>query len=160
MKYLVFISLFLLVGCASVPKPVYVDLSPAIANTTNAAKALNAALKDKSIALKNKAIEVAQSEIKQVQTQLFTESDLAKKIQAQRDFFMNADKEKDKVIADLKQKISHFNKLLFFLSSLIGLIAGFFVGRIAMAFSPYGLFIGIGAGASAFGASWALLSHL
>lgn len=149
-----------MVGCASVPKPVYMDLSPAIANTTNAAKALNEALKNKSISLKNKAIEVAQNNIKQVQTQLFTEADLAKKIQAQRDFFMNADKEKDKVIADLKQKISHFNKLLFFLSSLIGLIAGFFVSRIAMAFSPYGLFIGIGAGASAFGASWALLSHL
>ena len=151
---------FLLVGCASIPKSNYFDLSPAIANTNNAVKELDVALKQKTVALKNQAIKVAQNDINQIRQQLLTEANLAKKLQDQCDFFINSNKEKDKEISSLKQRISHFNKLLFILSSIIGMLVTFMIGRIAMAFSPYGIFIGVGAGLSAFGASWALLSHL
>jgi len=160
MKYFVFVMAFLLVGCASIPKHSYFDLSPAIANTNNAVKQLDVALQQKTVALKNQAIKVAQNDINQIRQQLLTEADLAKKLQSQVDFFINSNKEKDKEISNLKQRISHFNKLLFILSSIIGMLVTFMVGRIAMAFSPYGIFIGVGAGVSAFGATWALLSHL
>ncbi len=160
MKYLVFVMAFLLVGCASIPKQNYLDLSPAIANTNNAVKELDVALKQKTVALKNQSIKVAQNDINRIRQQLLTEANLAKKLQEQCDFFINSNKEKDKEISSLKQRISHFNKLLFILSSIIGMLVTFMIGRIAMAFSPYGIFIGIGAGVSAFGATWALLSHL
>ena len=66
MKYLVFVMAFLLVGCASIPKHSYLDLSPAIANTNNAVKQLDVALQQKTVALKNQAIKVAQNDINRI----------------------------------------------------------------------------------------------
>lgn len=161
MKRLLAIALIALAsGCAHDPKPAYVNLAPAIVETKKASNYLDQALQDNTPQKKDVAIKEAKQEISQAQDDLESEQDLVKKVQIQRDYYMKKSQDGEKQIAALKEKLSHFHKLLFVLSSIVGLLSGLIVGRLAMAFSPYGALIGVGAGVAASAGAWALFSHL
>jgi len=161
MKRILGIALIALVtGCAHAPQQVHVDLQPAIAEATTASKDLDVALKSDSIPAKNQAIVAAKKEVEETKASLLSQQVLAQRAQEQIDFLTNKDQQQEKLISQLKEKVSHFDKLLFILSGLIGVIVAFVIGSFAMRFSPYGALIGIGSGVAASGASWGILSHL
>lgn len=149
-----------LVGCAHAPQQVHVDLQPAIAEAITASKDLDVALKSDSIPAKNQAIVEAKKDVEETKASLLLEQVLAKQSQSQIDFLTNKNQQQEKVIVQLKEKVSHFDKLLFILSGLIGVLVAFVIGKFAMKFSPYGALIGVGSGVAASGASWEILSHL
>jgi hypothetical protein len=162
MKKATIMMAIMLSGCASFhPKtPDPVNLAPAIADVDKADQSLSKALQSHEQKQIVQQVQSAKQDLQEVKQSLFAEQSLSRKLAEDRDWWMQHSEDQDKEIAQLKEKLSHFNHLLFIASSLFGILAGIIVGRIGMSLSPYGAWIGVGAGALAFGSAWQLLAHL
>ena len=154
------IAMLLLVGCSHAPIAVPVDLAPAIASVDKVDASLTHAIKSNDKKKIVQQVQSARQELAVAKKQILSQQALADQLAATRDWWKNHSAEQDTEIVALKKKLSHFNHLLFLASSLAGILAGLVIGRLAMAFSPYGVVLGIGAGAITFGAVWAILAHL
>ena len=160
MRKAVILAALLLSGCAHRQEAIPVDLSPAINSIEKASISLSKATKCNDKKQINESLVEAQKDLNQAKGNIYTQQALAQKLSESRDWWKNHSSEQDSEIQALKTKLSHFNHLLFLSSSLAGIMVGLVVGRFAMAFSPYGVLVGIGAGIAASGATWAILAHL
>ena len=159
MKRIAAISALLLAGCAHKIAPA-IDTATVERSVAAIGGALTKIESAKRLADAQKIAQSATKEVAEAQKGLSTIKDYANRLQLDRDWWKDYSTKQEAQIRELQKKLCHFNHLLFLASSLSGILAGLVVGRFAMAFSPYGAFIGVAAGAAAFGAVWGILAHL
>ena len=159
-KLLIVCASMILIGCAHRPVANPVDLTPAIHSVDKIDESLTRIGKSNDKQQIKQIVVEAKQEIQTARQSLFTQQKLAEQMAANRDWWKDYSSKQEGEIVALKKKLVHFNHLLFAVSTLAGILVGLVIGRLAMAFSPYGIVIGIIAGGITFGSTWAVLSHL
>jgi len=147
-------AIFCLVGCAA-PRPSVVDTRPAIASIDNADQTIKriAHAKPKEI---QPLVQQAQAQVEEAKQQVERVQKQAEGLQGERDWWKNDSLSKQKEVASLESRVSHFHHLLFVISGLLAAAVAFTTWRL----SVISLWIPIGLTLATYGISWFVLDRL